>query len=51
MGEHRRMTAVDIKAAWSVAALKPAALSALQSYEIAAAATGQTNIGRWSVGR
>jgi hypothetical protein len=47
--EHRKMTEQDITTTWRVAALKPSALSALQPYEIQAAATGQTGVGTWNV--
>jgi hypothetical protein len=47
--EHRKMTGQDVTTAWRVAALKPSALSALQPYEIQAAATGQTGVGSWNV--
>jgi hypothetical protein len=47
--DHRKMSTVDLTAAWRVAALKPAALGSLQNYEIAAAAAGQANVGSWNV--
>jgi hypothetical protein len=45
---HRKMTEQDVMVAWRIAALKPAPLKALQDYEIAAAAAGQTNVGTWN---
>ncbi|ORV85558.1 hypothetical protein AWC11_01660 [Mycobacterium interjectum] len=47
--QNRRMTTVDVGMAWSLAALKPAQLSALQNYEIASAAAGNGNAGSWNV--
>jgi hypothetical protein len=46
---HRKMSGLDITTAWRVAALKPALLQPLQEYEITAAASGQTGVGRWNV--
>jgi|SRR4051794_35285275 hypothetical protein len=47
--EHRRMTTVDIKVAWRVAALKPSAIGSLQDYEIQRVAAGQSSAGSWNV--
>ena len=48
--EHRKMNTVDVKVAWSITALKPAALSSLPDFEIELAAAGKANVGSWSVG-
>jgi len=46
---HRKSNAVDLSAAWQLAALKPTQLSSLQNYEIASAAAGNTSAGSWNV--
>jgi hypothetical protein len=49
--EHRKMSTLDVKVGWHIAALKPAFISNLQDYEIARAAAGDTAVGQWNVGR
>jgi hypothetical protein len=46
--EHRKMSTLDVKVAWRIAALKPAFISNLQDYEIQSAAAGQTSVGQWN---
>jgi hypothetical protein len=45
IAQHRKSTAVDLTAAFRLAALKPVALGAMQNFEIQAAAAGQTTPG------
>jgi hypothetical protein len=47
---NRAVTTVDVISGWRLGALKPAPLSSMMDYEIAAAAAGKANAGSWNAG-